>query len=397
MKRKTSVKREDDDDARSDDARGARGGASAYETDDALTQYLEFHYARSDSYDGDIQHGRPPRFAGTLPASGFVEKEGCEGCHEFVPFPVRCTWFLMNALRASPKFLSRSDEGEKMRALDVGCAVGGATIELARKRCIHRECYETFFGYDERTCCGYHLLSKVFWSYRGERIAGWPDVWGHLPRHGKLDEFEYHHELAERVKHAEFVFDEVVGFDSSAPFIEAAKQMRDEKERRVDVPMEGGKRESMELSWFEDAPFIDWFKSWATEKHLVDFKPMTKCTFEVGDACSLEYWKTLGKFDAVLVANLLCRLPRPRACLDGLATVCNPGAVVVFCTPWSWLDEYTPDKRERLDSAELVSEMKTRGFEEGERDYDYEIPCFIREHYRKVQYIISQVHVFIKQ
>ena len=314
-----------------------------------------------------------------------------------MPFPVRCTWFLMNALRASPKFLSRSDEGEKMRALDVGCAVGGATIELARKRCIHRECYETFFGYDERTCCGYHLLSKVFWSYRGERIAGWPDVWGYLPRRGKLDEFEYHHELAERVKHAEFVFDEVVGFDSSAPFIEAAKQMRDEKERRVDVPMEGGKRESMELSWFEDAPFIDWFKSWATEKHLVDFKPMTKCTFEVGDACSLEYWKTLGKFDAVLVANLLCRLPRPRACLDGLATVCNPGAVVVFCTPWSWLDEYTPDKRERLDSAELVSEMKTRGFEEGERDYDYEIPCFIREHYRKVQYIISQVRVFIKQ
>ena len=124
---------------------------------------------------------------------------------------------------------------------------------------------------------------------------------------------------------------------------------------------------------------------------------MTKCTFEVGDACSLEYWKTLGKFDAVLVANLLCRLPRPRACLDGLATACNPGAVVVFCTPWSWLDEYTPDKRERLDSAELVSEMKTRGFEVGERDNGYEIPCFIREHYRKVQYIISQVHVFIKQ
>ena len=201
-----------------------------------------------------------------------------------------------------------------------------------------------------------------------------------------------------RRKHAEFVFDEVVGFDSSAPFIEAAKQMRDEKGfRRIDVPMEGGKRQGIELSWFEDAPFIDWFKTWATEKHLADFKPMTKCTFEVGDACSLDYWKTLGKFDAVLVANLLCRLPRPRACLDGLATACNPGAVVVFCTPWSWLDEYTPDKRERLDSAELVSEMKTRGFEVGERDYGYEIPCFIREHYRKVQYIISQVHVFIKQ
>ena len=52
----------------------------------------------------------------------------------------------MNALRASPKLLSRADEGEKMRALDVGCAVGGATIELARKRHLHRKFYELFFG-----------------------------------------------------------------------------------------------------------------------------------------------------------------------------------------------------------------------------------------------------------
>lgn len=157
--------------------------------------------------------------------------------------------------------------------------------------------------------------------------------------------------------------------------------MRDEKERRVDVLMEGGKRESMELSWFEDVLFIDWFKSWVIEKYLVDFKLMIKCMFEVGDVCLFEYWKILGKFDVVLVVNLLCRLFRSRACLDGLVMVCNFGVVVVFCMLWFWLDEYMLDKCECLDSVELVLEMKMRGFEEGERDYDYEISCFIREYY----------------
>lgn len=72
-------------------------------------------------------------------------------------------------------------------------------------------------------CCGYYLLLKVFWSYRGERIVGWFDVWGYLSRYGKLDEFEYYYELVECVKYVEFVFDEVVGFDSSVFFIEVVK------------------------------------------------------------------------------------------------------------------------------------------------------------------------------
>lgn len=38
------------------------------------------------------------------------------------------------------------------------------------------------------------------------------------------------------------------------------------------------------------------------------------CTFQQGDACSLP--TDLGKFDLVLMANLICRLPTPQGVYD---------------------------------------------------------------------------------
>jgi hypothetical protein len=58
-----------------------------------------------------------------------------------------------------------------------------------------------------------------------------------------------------------------------------------------------------------------------------------------GDACALP--PGLGTFDAVLAANLLCRVPDPLACLQGIADALNPGGVLVLTSPFTWMEDYT--------------------------------------------------------
>ena len=165
-------------------------------------------------------------------------------------------------------------------------------------------------------------------------------------------------------------FDEVVAFDSSRAFIDACKRIQERGNVSARVP--GGD---------------------VLCERPCSAKEARKVRFHVGNACEMvRDAEILGKFDCVIMANLLCRLPKPRACLDGVNEVVSPisGHVFIF-TPWSWLDEYTPDAEERLDEFSLVDEMEERGFCLSGR---WEEPCFIREHARKAQYIVSQAHWF---
>lgn len=74
----------------------------------------------------------------------------------------------------------------------------------------------------------------------------------------------------------------------------------------------------------------------------VHFDATKRINFFHGDACDLsnyaedESFKT--KFDGVIMANLLCRLPDPHACLNGLDKIVNKGGVVVITTPLSWME-----------------------------------------------------------
>lgn len=178
-------------------------------------------------------------------------------------------------------------------------------------------------------------------------------------------------------------FDEVVAFDFSSGFIETAQRMQTEHSLPYRIRSEG------EL--FEEAV--------AVLPSTVDATARGRVAFHVGDACKLvEDAKTLGTFDGVMLANLLCRLPEPLKCLDGLQKIVNPGGVVVFATPFSWLEDFTEKDRwiggytnpggEVVASKDvLLKEMESRGFV---KIHEEQMPFLIREHQRKYQYVVSE-------
>lgn len=244
--------------------------AEFYETDRAVSEYLFFHY------------GDPARL---LPWD-FGPKNGLH-------YPVRCV----------SKMLAANNVPESSRALDLGCAVGRSTFELA-KYCR-----------------------------------------------------------------------EVIGIDYSHRFIEEAIRLQKTGERPYSYLMEGD-------SFSEDTARVD---------AEVD---RSRVSFEQGDAVSLR--DGLGQFDVVLMANLLCRLPDPEACLRQMPDLVVSGGQVLITTPCTWLEEYTPREKwlggfERegqtvrtLDS--LKSILEPDFTMEDRRD----LPFLIREHERKFQWTVAE-------
>lgn len=266
---------------------GSAQTSNVYETSDLVDQYLGLHFPES---------GRKEAVPAILPHVGSpVHALG---------FPQRVSQLLAAVM---------GPEVQKGRALDLGCAVGGGSFELAA-----------------------------------------------------------------------LGFEEVVGIDFSSAFIAAAKSMQRADEVRFKVPMEGDLGDEV------------------IAKHApnTDANVRAKVTFRTGDACRLiEDSAALGTFDGAVLANLLCRLPEPLACLDGLSAVMRTGGVVVIVTPFSWLEQFTPRSQwfggfqdpqtgAAVASKErLIVEMERRGFV---KVHEEQMPLIIREHQRKYQYIVSE-------
>ena len=107
-------------------------------------------------------------------------------------------------------------------------------------------------------------------------------------------------------------FDSVVGVDFSAAFIDAAQRMQAECDASpvtFSLPMEG--ELAMKVRARHEAA--------CSESHVL----RARTQFVVGDACALDELDAAGalggSFDGIVLANLLCRLPDPLACLDGVA------------------------------------------------------------------------------
>jgi SAM-dependent methyltransferase len=114
----------------------------------------------------------------------------------------------------------------------------------------------------------------------------------------------------------------------------------------------------------------------------------SRIRFQVADACELD--SSLGPFDVVHAANLLCRLPDPRALLSQLPDLVRPGGQLLLATPFTWLDEFTPScnwlGKGEGDSFQDLKLMISNDFE---LQFEIDIPFLIREHERKFQYGIS--------
>ncbi|HRZ07550.1 MAG TPA: 5-histidylcysteine sulfoxide synthase [Candidatus Competibacteraceae bacterium] len=254
-----------------------RAGASGqvYEDPQILNDYLLLHYAPA---------------AEQMPYAF--------GPHDAVEFPVRCARWLLDAAR---------DYGVSTgKALEVGCAVGRASFELAR-------------------------------GYR-----------------------------------------EVLGVDLSRAFIDAADALRRDGELRYfrkDEGQLGGTLNAMV------DPAID----------------RSRVSFRQADACSLP--AELMDFDAVLLANLLCRLPSPKALLGRLGGprgLVKPGGLLAIFSPYSWLEPFTPpeawlggyerDGKPVRSAAALAELLRMEDFE---LLREADVPLVIREHARKYQYIVT--------
>ena len=213
----------------------AGGGPAVYETKRAVNEYLQFHF-------GDPNDVLPYK----------------DGPHDALKFTQRCA----DLCAKHTKSVKTSRVEPAGLALDIGCAVGGSTFELARH------------------------------------------------------------------------FAVVEGLDYSRAFVTAARLMKE--------------RGALQYTCFREGEVTRKLRGSVHER--IDRR---RCSFREGDACELpksllggggseKDFDVFGRHDAVLAANLLCRLPDPAAFLAQCPKLVRPGGVLVLVSPYSWLEAWTP-------------------------------------------------------
>merc|ERR1719464_687277 len=192
-------------------------------------------------------------------------------------------------------------------------------------------------------------------------------------------------------------FGHVDAFDFSESFVNAAKNMQNGFKMNFNVQIEGELFDTVE----------------AVLEPGVTSDVAKKVNFFVGDACKIggmlstnnkfgevsDSTKLIDTYDGVIMSNLICRLPDPIACLNGLNGIVNEGGVVVMVTPFSWLTEFTPRGKwlggfvdpvagtPIRSKNELQSVMESNGFT---KIHEEDMPLVIHEHALKYQYIVSE-------
>lgn len=142
-----------------------------------------------------------------------------------------------------------------------------------------------------------------------------------------------------------------------------------------------------------------------------------KCTFLQGDACNLPLTGQLSNFDLVLGANLIDRLYDPNQFLTKIGSHIKQGGYLVLTSPYTWLEQYTPkDKwigaRDNETTLQALGRIFNGSFEpvnlkgvfniadysdlELEGSNAFSVPFVIKETERKYQLTYAQLSVWKK-
>lgn len=175
---------------------------------------------------------------------------------------------------------------------------------------------------------------------------------------------------------------EVIGIDASKQFIALARRLRERGSCRFKSCEEGTLTRTRR----------------AVVPRGIDRK---RAKFEVGDAVHLR--GDLGKFDVVMMANLIDRVPAPRTLLEQLPGLLNRGGQLIITSPYTWLAEYTP-RAQWLGGFERGGRgVQTFAALKGILSPDFKlsrrrnISFLIREHARKFQLGIADASVWLRR
>jgi len=179
-------------------------------------------------------------------------------------------------------------------------------------------------------------------------------------------------------------FDEVIGVDFSARFVQEAEVLKQNGVLRYTMPTEG------ELESFYEVQLSDFDLEEA----------QGKVTFWQADACNL---KPIYKdFDLIFGGNLIDRLYDPKKFLDSLPERLNEGGVLILTSPYTWQEESTPKEKwiggykkdgENVSTLDGLQEILGQDFKLLDTK---DVPFVIQETARKHQHTIAQMTIWQK-
>ena len=180
-------------------------------------------------------------------------------------------------------------------------------------------------------------------------------------------------------------FDEVIGVDFSARFIQEAQTLKDNGVLRYVIPSEG------ELETFYEVNL----------GHFGLEDEAKKVSFWQADACNLK--PSYKDFDLIFGGNLIDRLYDPKKFLDAMAERINVGGLLILTSPYTWQEESTPKdkwiggyKRDGENVSTLQGLEETLGTDFRLIDTK-DVPFVIQETARKHQYTLAHMTVWEKK